>query len=207
MRRPIDVLFVEPKTKRLVVLHQDKFWQLPSMNVSRSSWILKLLYKGSLNDIFVSKNQHISCPFTSQILSPKPLPEQLHGISANRFLGWWETNSHNWVSVNPTTQTTDPATDQAKERPKTVINPAALQAVQKSQKSVATTQDTTKSTAQQAQKKPSVQQTTATPTDKKPQENKELSGIQSPTNTNESEDDIFDTLLLELTHDVLHQSG
>lgn len=194
MRRLVDVLFVEPKNKRMVVLHQGKFWQLPSMGISKSSWILKLLYKGSLNDIVLCKNQHIDCPFVSQILKPKSLPAQLHGISANRFLGWWETNGHQWVSDDSVAQ---PTNTQTTQRPQTVVNPAALKIIQKNQTNTAQTPNAAANTTKAPQ---SMQQTTQQAVQTA---TKEVTTSVSP-NTNPS--DVFDALLLELTHDVLQQS-
>lgn len=192
MRRPIDVLFVEPKRKRLVILHQDKFWQLPSMGVSKSSWILKLLYKGSLNDIVVSKNQHIDCPFVSQILKSKPLPAQLHGVSATRFLGWWETNGHLWLSNE--VQTAPNKINKTQERPKTVINPVAPKIIQSTQ-------------TQKESNKPS---TPRHPPTKNPEVPSQATKAVVPNPhaqpSNTQPNDVFDALLLELTHDVLHQS-
>lgn len=99
MRRFIDVIFIDPKVKRFVVLHQGKFWQLPRLNLAMSSWLLKQPYKGNLSDIFVAKDQAVACPKLATTLATYELPEQLHGMDANRFLAWWEMNDYKWLST------------------------------------------------------------------------------------------------------------
>lgn len=98
MRRFIDVIFVDPKIKRYVVLHQGKFWQLPRLNLSVNAWLLKKPYAGELSDIFVAKEQGVACAELSQTLKTYDLPPQLHGQSAIGFLGWWQTNDYKWLS-------------------------------------------------------------------------------------------------------------
>ncbi len=98
MRRFIDVVFVNPKGKYYVVLHKGKFWQLPRMNLTASSWVFKLLYNGSLNDIFIAKNQALACQNLIKILRTYELPAQLTGMSAARFLDWWQMNDYKILS-------------------------------------------------------------------------------------------------------------
>lgn len=98
MRRFIDVVFVNPKGKYYVVLHKGKFWQLPRMNLAASSWVFKLLYNGSLNDIFIAKNQALACQNLIKILKTYELPAQLTGMSAARFLDWWQMNDYKILS-------------------------------------------------------------------------------------------------------------
>lgn len=99
MRRFIDVIFVDPKIKRYVVLHQGEFWQLPRLNLSVNAWLLKKPYAGELSDIFVAKEQGVACAELSQTLKTYDLPPQLHGLSAIGFLGWWQTNDYKWLST------------------------------------------------------------------------------------------------------------
>lgn len=99
MRRFIDVIFVDPKIKRYVVLHQGEFWQLPRLNLSVNAWSLKQPYTGELSDIFVAKEQGVACAELAQTLKTYDLPPQLHGLSAIGFLGWWQTNDYKWLST------------------------------------------------------------------------------------------------------------
>lgn len=108
MRRFIDVIFVHPKKRQYVVLHQGRFWQLPRLNLSANAWLLKLLYTGGLGEIFVAKDQHINDPKLQQVLSTHALPDELHGISAQKFLGWWQVNDYKWQT--PTVPQPTPST-------------------------------------------------------------------------------------------------
>lgn len=119
MRRFIDVVFIHPKNRYYVVLHQGKFWQLARMNLTVSSWVFKLLYKGSLGDIFVARNQAVVDEKLSKILKTYELPAELHGLNANRFLDWWEMNDYKWLS------TKDVLTLDAKPKPQTLSLPQA----------------------------------------------------------------------------------
>lgn len=94
MRRYIDVVFVNPKGRYYVVLHQGKFWQVPRMNLTATSWVFKLAYTESLNEIFVAKNQALSCEHLAKILQTYELPKQLAGVSATHFLDWWSLNDY-----------------------------------------------------------------------------------------------------------------
>lgn len=119
MRRFVDVIFIEPKQKRYVVLHQGNFWQLPRLNLAISSWTLKEPYQGALSDIFVAKNQAVACTELAQTLQTHELPTQLHGQDASRFLDWWQMNDYKWLS------TKDVLTLDAKPKPQTLSLPQA----------------------------------------------------------------------------------
>lgn len=133
MRRFIDVVFIHPKNRYYVVLHQGKFWQLARMNLTVSSWVFKLLYKGSLGDIFVARNQAVVDEKLSKILKTYELPAELHGLNANRFLDWWEMNDYKWLSTKDviTLDALPTVAPKPVEPPKTVITPAALAILQK----------------------------------------------------------------------------
>lgn len=100
MRRYIDVVFVNPKGRYYVVLHQGKFWQVPRMNLTATSWVFKLAYTESLNEIFVAKNQALSCEHLAKILQTYELPKQLAGVSATHFLDWWSLNDYKVLGVD-----------------------------------------------------------------------------------------------------------
>lgn len=131
MRRFIDVVFVQPKNRYYVVLHEGKFWQLPRMNLTSSSWVFKLLYKGSLNEIFVAKDQAVACERLSRTLKTYELPKELHGLSANRFLDWWDMNDYKWLSTKDVIALGDTQEDEPEPVSKTVIAPQALEILQK----------------------------------------------------------------------------
>lgn len=99
MRRFIDVVFVQPKSRYFVVLHEGQFWQLPRMNLTANSWVFRLLYKGSLKEIFVAKSQAVADERLSRTLKTYDLPKELQGLSAQRFLDWWEMNDYKWLST------------------------------------------------------------------------------------------------------------
>lgn len=100
IRRFIDVIFVEPKNRQYVILHNGKFWQLPRMNLTVSAWELKEPYTGALSDIFVTQSQVINGEL-GKLLSTYELPEQLGGLSATHFLAWWSNNDHRWQDKTP----------------------------------------------------------------------------------------------------------
>lgn len=135
MRRFIDVVFVQPKSRYFVVLHEGQFWQLPRMNLTSNSWVFRLLYKGSLKDIFVAKSQAVACERLSRTLKTYDLPKELHGLSAQRFLDWWEMNDYKWLStkdvISLDVAQAPKAVSEPKPAPKTVITPQALEILQK----------------------------------------------------------------------------
>lgn len=161
MRRFIDVVFVQPKSRYFVVLHEGKFWQLPRMNLTANSWVFRLLYKGSLKEIFVAKSQAVACERLSRTLKTYDLPKELHGLNAQRFLDWWEMNDYKWLSTKDVisldvaqtpevkaikAKTPTPATPtptKGGEPPpaqKTVIAPQAFEILQKKQQATPSTE-------------------------------------------------------------------
>lgn len=144
MRRFVDVIFVQPKKKYYVILHQGNFWRLPRLNLTISSWEVKTPYLGSLEDIYVSKNQVIDCEKLAAVLDTQPLPEELHGLSAHRFLDWWSMYDYEWLAkkstkANPvktanTPQSTEKSSEVATPNPQRTApsaspNPPTRQAV------------------------------------------------------------------------------
>lgn len=136
MRRYIDVVFVNPKGRYYVVLHQGKFWQVPRMNLTATSWVFKLAYTESLNEIFVAKNQALSCEHLAKILQTYELPKQLAGVSATHFLDWWSLNDYkvlgadnsyaNTSDTNPNIVNSQTATTKAQVSTKESIQKTTL---------------------------------------------------------------------------------
>lgn len=215
MRRFIDVIFVDPKIKRYVVLHQGEFWQLPRLNLSVNSWALKQPYAGELSDIFVAKEQGVACAELSQTLKTYDLPPQLHGQSAIGFLGWWQTNDYKWLSTQNVLTLNADSTDD-KPLPSTqmsVVTESADKQQMAHSQSVATEQAPTH---QDIVSKP-ITNPVADLTTKshEPHKPNPASPTQSKTTTTETQNtqaskesadglDIFDNLLNELTEEILH---
>ncbi len=99
MRRFIDVIFVEPKNRCYVVLHQGQFWQLPRLNLTANAWLLKKPFEGNLSEIYVSKDQGLACEKLAHTLTTYELPLELHGLDGYRFLDWWSMNDYKWLST------------------------------------------------------------------------------------------------------------
>ncbi len=119
MRRFIDVIFVEPKHKHYVVLHHGKFWQVPRMALTPTSWLERHPYTGKLQDIFVAQDQAVAAVELANVLTTQELPEQLSGISATRFLEWWQAHDYLWANTSSLIELSLPT----KERPKTASSP------------------------------------------------------------------------------------
>lgn len=116
LRRPIDVIFVQPKHRYFVVLHNNIFWQLPRMNLSAASWQLKTKYTGNLSNIYVAKNQAITDAHLTQ-LRTLDLPSELHSMNALRFLTWWQANAYKWVQKINGTHKTQPLAQLPEKKP------------------------------------------------------------------------------------------
>lgn len=138
MQRFVDVIFVNPKGKYCVIWQQGKFWQLPSMRLTANAWVFKLVYKGSLDDIYVAKNQVITCERLAAILQTYQLPDNLSGVSATQFLAWWSANhrkvTQRAVAVTP-----------AGTRPITQIKPIAQQILKRIQQAISPSTPATQS--------------------------------------------------------------
>ncbi|MDO4251067.1 MAG: hypothetical protein Q4C68_06120 [Moraxella sp.] len=200
MRRFIDVIFVEPKHKHYVVLHHGKFWQVPRMALTPTSWLERHPYTGKLQDIFVAQDQAVAAVELANVLTTQELPEQLSGISATRFLEWWQAHDYLWANTSSLIELSLPT----KERPKTASSPknskptsahhktAALKAkTQTQKKSAKTVPDAPIATKQMPTQTNA--KTTKTPK------------VAKSSKKNEPKD-IFDTLLDELNAEVLKTS-
>lgn len=97
MGRVIDVVFVHPKNRHLVIWHKGEWWQINKMSLSATTWGYKTAYKGTLDEIFVAKDQALTCQELTQTLKTHELPAELRGISATKFLSWWSINDYNWL--------------------------------------------------------------------------------------------------------------
>lgn len=218
MRRFIDVVFVQPKSKYYVVLHKGQFWQLPRMNLTRSSWTFKLLYQGSLSDIFVAKDQGLACEQLTQILKTHELPEQLHGMDAHRFLDWWEMYDYKWLSKDDVlelsadspkeTKTpkipsiTTPQTTKAPSTPTPApaVATVASPPITPTNKSVATPQEAPKPALKTQIHADAILQAKQTAKAQKTQ----TATQNTLDNGGDDELDIFDALLKQLNEEVIH---
>lgn len=231
MRRFIDVIFVDPKIKRYIVLHQGEFWQLPRLNLSVNSWALKQPYTGELSDIFVAKEQGVACAELAQTLKTYDLPPQLHGLSAIGFLGWWQTNDYKWLStkdvltldgaVDAAVNTAPPSTTKVSTpaQEPSVAKPANPQASSAHTLKTATKPDGMGNVAPTPTNKPAnppkqdtlpqdiLAKATPQPATPQPATTQPVAKAVEPTAKPKSADgelDIFDNLLNELTEEILH---
>ncbi|MDO4426664.1 MAG: hypothetical protein Q4B88_00900 [Moraxella sp.] len=208
MRRFVDVIFVQPKKKYYVILHQGNFWRLPRLNLTISSWEAKTPYLGSLEDVYVSKNQVIDCEKLAAILDTQPLPEELHGLSAHRFLDWWSMHDYEWLAKKSTkansvkTANTPQNTEKSSEvatpnlqrtTPLASPNPPTHQAVTPAAAPAAMTPNPVIPSSAVANPASPSTKTDTQPTTKVPTKNPETQGF-----------DIFDSLLQELNEEVQH---
>lgn len=97
--RSIDVIFVHPKYRSYVIWHSGNFYQLTRMILSVEAWERRTPYLGSLDEIFVTKESCQSGGTDSGAaqklgLNVVKLPDELHNITANKFLAWWTVNRY-----------------------------------------------------------------------------------------------------------------
>lgn len=226
MRRFIDVVFVHPKDRYYVVLHQGQFWQLPRMNLTASSWTFKIAYTGSLDDIFLAKNQALACQHLIKILNTYELPEQLIGMSASRFLDWWNMNDYRILSQKDVAVLTMPTADSPNaDLPNTDTTTAdtpntnmgdTSSAISKA-KQVAPKQAntdllaSTASAPDSALNKPALSD--SSPLDSAPSNPDTRASQNTPPKPNTSSpkttqsSDVFDDLLQQLNEEVMHHHG
>lgn len=130
MKKSIDVLFICPKNRCLVVWHQAKWWQVARMDLTETSWQRRKAYTGSLEDIFVAKRQVNDVKGLNLVV----LPEELWGVTAAKFLGWWQLNRYQfWHAPQdeiPTDIPANPIADEMLVQNKTTaddgLNPALV---------------------------------------------------------------------------------
>ena len=97
--RTIDVIFVHPKHRSYVIWHDGVFYQLTRMNLTQKAWDRWVVYDGLLDEIFVAKE---SCEqgetdertWQELGLNVVKLPDELHSITASKFLVWWTVNRY-----------------------------------------------------------------------------------------------------------------
>lgn len=208
IRRFVDVVFVEPKHKQYVILHQGEFWQLPRMHLTQSSWELRTPYTGSLNDIFVAQNQGISCQELEATLTTYELPEQLAGLSATHFLGWWSNNDYKWLSQNNVVHLTDdtnstPPNKSPKKHKKAQKSTTKAQATPKTPAENPTTANLPPQTPKH---NPSTQRAAQTNTNPQTTPPKTAKNTPNSVDNIGNDLDIFDNLLHELNEEMLNPS-
>ena len=94
--RFIDVLFSDPKERRLIIWHLGKWWQLPTMTLSHTTWEYRTPFMGSLDHVYLLSDQ---TPSSDQgFLATHDLPKSLSGVTASKFLTWWRNNNYAWLS-------------------------------------------------------------------------------------------------------------
>ncbi|WP_143821964.1 hypothetical protein [Moraxella lacunata] len=97
--RTIDVIFVHPKYRSYVIWHDGVFYQLTRMNLTQKAWDRRVVYDGLPDEIFVAKE---SCEqgetdertWQELGLNVVKLPDELHSITASKFLAWWTVNRY-----------------------------------------------------------------------------------------------------------------
>ncbi|MDO5652233.1 MAG: hypothetical protein Q4G13_08910, partial [Moraxella sp.] len=97
-QRVIDVVFVHPKNRQLVIWHKGEWWQVTKMQLTDNAWQYKTPYTGSLEEIYVAKEQAVSCQHLAKTLQTHELPSELRSISAAKFLSWWSVNDFDWLN-------------------------------------------------------------------------------------------------------------
>ncbi len=94
MLRPIDVIFKHPVKKFTVIYQNGKLWQLPRLDFTGQSLIVKQPYKDSREHIFVASDQTLDpndVPLMAELLTIT-LPEAIIGKNVNEFEAWWRGN-------------------------------------------------------------------------------------------------------------------
>lgn len=110
--RVIDVIFVHPKHRSYVIWHDGVFYQLTRMNLTQKAWDRRTVYDGLLDEIFVAKE---SCEqgetderaWQELGLNVVKLPDELHSITASKFLAWWTVNRYSFWHVKDARDVSD----------------------------------------------------------------------------------------------------
>ncbi|STZ08306.1 Uncharacterised protein [Moraxella caprae] len=215
--RMIDVIFVHPKHRSYVIWHDGVFYQLTRMNLTQKAWDRRAVYDGLLDEIFVAKE---SCEqgetderaWQELGLNVVKLPDELHSITASKFLAWWTVNRYGFWHAKD-------ARDVSDKDMQNLPEPTAEQKPQqKIQQEVGAEQQVSASTTQQsamdnkASKNGDVMDN-AVQTNQANQALTEQTQMQvSPKSTHKphkpleqlSGDDIFDALLDDLVDEVSH---
>lgn len=143
--RMIDVIFVHPKHRSYVIWHDGVFYQLTRMSLTQKAWDRRVVYDGLLDEIFVAKE---SCEqgktderaWQELGLNVVKLPDELHSITASRFLAWWTVNRYSFWHAKDARDVSD----------KDVQNQPELITGQKPQQEVEVKPQVSASTAQQS---------------------------------------------------------
>lgn len=110
--RMIDVIFVHPKHRSYIIWHDGVFYQLTRMNLTQKAWDRRAVYDGLLDEIFVAKE---SCEqgetderaWQKLGLNVVKLPDELHSITASKFLAWWTVNRYSFWHAKDTRDVSD----------------------------------------------------------------------------------------------------
>ncbi|OPH39656.1 hypothetical protein [Moraxella equi] len=143
--RMIDVIFVHPKHRSYVIWHDGVFYQLTRMNLTQKAWDRRAVYDGLLDEIFVAKEsceqgETDECAWQELGLNVVKLPDELHSITASRFLAWWTVNRYSFWHAKDARDVSD----------KDVQNPPEPIAGQKPQQEVEVKPQVSASTVQQS---------------------------------------------------------
>lgn len=95
MLRPIDVIFKHPVKKFTVIYQNGKLWQLPRLDFTGKSLLVKKPYKDSREQIFVAQNQTLDStdfPLIAELLTVE-LPPSVVGRNVNEFEAWWQSHA------------------------------------------------------------------------------------------------------------------
>lgn len=220
--RTIDVIFVHPKHRSYVIWHDGVFYQLTRMTLSKGAWDRRVMYDGLLDEIFVAKE---SCEqgetderaLQELGLNVAKLPDELHSITASKFLAWWTVNRYGFWHAKDAKDVSDKGVSD-----KGVQNPPEPMAEQKPQQKIqqevgaepqVSAGNTQQSTMDKKIGKNSNMMDNAVQTNQANQTLTEQTQTQAPPKPTQkphkpleqlSGDDIFDALLDDLADEVSH---
>lgn len=167
MLRPIDVIFKHPVKKFTVIYQNGKLWQLPRLDFTGKSLLVKKPYKDSREHIFVAANQTLDGTDVALIaeLSTVHLPDSIVGRNVDEFEAWWRNN---WSQF----QEEIAVKEQRRQHAKQLLEQAHLARV--------SPDDLLKSQSTHLPQPPTLNQPTAIPTTPQPQQPNSVSQPQSP---------------------------
>ncbi|STZ56260.1 Uncharacterised protein [Moraxella lacunata] len=228
--RAIDVIFVHPKHRSYVIWHDGVFYQLTRMNLTQQAWDRRVVYDGLLDEIFVAKEsceqgETDECTWQELGLNVVKLPDELHSITASKFLAWWTVNRYGFWHVKDARDVSD---KDMQNKPEPIVGQKPRQKPQqKIQQEVGAEPQGSASTAQQSAmdnkaSKNSDTMDDAVQTNQSNQNNQVSQANQTLTEQTQTQslpksthkphkpleqlsgDDIFDALLDDLVDEVSH---
>ena len=96
--RPIDAIFVHPKRRLYVVYYRGQLWQLPRMKLDAAAWQRRQPYLDNTELLYLSSRQFIQDSVLAAHLRTLNLPAVIRGSSLARFEQWWEVQGFEWLS-------------------------------------------------------------------------------------------------------------